>query len=211
MLSDEELLKRAYERSHAQISPKILETLWPTFPSDFISFYEQKETGLKVPKGRSCSQNALKDKAKETNGVFYDKDASPSAKSDYPVSLSVKRNGEYGGQVDQGEAAAILPYIQSGKRVPRRGEIGLTAEEIAGYERAGYVMSGNRNVYMTTMRMKKEAAVIGLEEERRMRALAMEAKRRREAQLVESLRAMIPQKPQGPPSNEINHENAAEP
>ena len=43
-----------------------------------------------------------------------------------------------------GEGAAMAAYIAEGKRIPRRGEIGLTSNEIQQYEDVGYVMSGSR-------------------------------------------------------------------
>lgn len=43
-----------------------------------------------------------------------------------------------------GEGAAMAAYVAEGKRIPRRGEIGLTSDEIASYESVGYVMSGSR-------------------------------------------------------------------
>ncbi|ORY28236.1 DUF926-domain-containing protein, partial [Rhizoclosmatium globosum] len=36
----------------------------------------------------------------------------------------------YGGQLLAGEGSALAAYVQEGKRIPRRGEIGLEAEEI---------------------------------------------------------------------------------
>jgi len=43
-----------------------------------------------------------------------------------------------------GEGAAMAAYIAEGKRIPRRGEIGLKPEEITAYEDVGFVMSGSR-------------------------------------------------------------------
>ena len=43
-----------------------------------------------------------------------------------------------------GEGEAMAQYVKEGKRIPRRGEIGLTSDEIATFETAGYVMSGSR-------------------------------------------------------------------
>lgn len=37
-------------------------------------------------------------------------------------------------------------YVATGKRIPRRGEIGLTADEIQTFEDLGFVMSGSRYV-----------------------------------------------------------------
>ena len=38
----------------------------------------------------------------------------------------------------------MAQYVKEGKRIPRRGEIGLTSDEIATFEVSGYVMSGSR-------------------------------------------------------------------
>lgn len=43
-----------------------------------------------------------------------------------------------------GEGAAMAEFVKAGKRIPRRGEIGLTSNEIAEFEKSGYVMSGSR-------------------------------------------------------------------
>lgn len=50
----------------------------------------------------------------------------------------------YGHALLPGEGAAMAEYVKAGKRIPRRGEIGLTSEEIASFECSGYVMSGSR-------------------------------------------------------------------
>ena len=45
----------------------------------------------------------------------------------------------------RGEWDAMAQFVQSGKRIPRRGEIGVTNEEIEQMENLGYVMSGSRH------------------------------------------------------------------
>ena len=40
----------------------------------------------------------------------------------------------------------MAEYVKAGKRIPRRGEIGLTSDEIANFEKSGFVMSGSRYV-----------------------------------------------------------------
>ena len=50
----------------------------------------------------------------------------------------------FGGALLPGEGEAMAQYVKEGKRIPRRGEIGLTSNEIATFEHAGYVMSGSR-------------------------------------------------------------------
>ncbi len=72
----------------------------------------------------------------------------------------------YGKDLFAGEGAAIAAYLQSGKRIPRRGEIGLEPEEIERFEGTGYVMSGNRHNVMNAVRMRKENQVISAEEKK---------------------------------------------
>jgi len=57
------------------------------------------------------------------------------------VTLSAK---DFGKALLPGEGAAMAAYVAEGKRIPRRGEIGLTSDQIAKYESVGYVMSGSR-------------------------------------------------------------------
>lgn len=59
----------------------------------------------------------------------------------------------------RGEAAALAAYAAEGKRIPRRGEIGLSSAEISEFERAGYVMSGTRHKAMEATRLRKENQV----------------------------------------------------
>lgn len=60
----------------------------------------------------------------------------------------------------RGEAAAMAAYIAQGKRIPRRGEIGLSSAEIADFEKIGYVMSGTRHKSMEATRLRKENQVL---------------------------------------------------
>ncbi|CDJ44376.1 nuclear NF-kB activating protein, putative, partial [Eimeria tenella] len=55
-----------------------------------------------------------------------------------------QKNVDYGFALRPGEGEAIAQFVQEGKRIPRRGEVGLTAEEISTFESLGYVMSGSR-------------------------------------------------------------------
>ena len=36
-----------------------------------------------------------------------------------------------------GEGEAIAGFVQAGKRIPRRGEVGLTSTEIENFEKSG--------------------------------------------------------------------------
>ena len=61
-----------------------------------------------------------------------------------PMPLPKVEAGSYGGALLPGEGSAMAAYVQENKRIPRRGEIGLTSEEIEKFENAGFVMSGSR-------------------------------------------------------------------
>nr|CAD7400255.1 unnamed protein product [Timema cristinae] len=59
------------------------------------------------------------------------------------VTLSQK---DFGKALLPGEGAAMAAYVAEGKRIPRRGEIGLTSDQIASFESVGYVMSGSSSL-----------------------------------------------------------------
>lgn len=63
-----------------------------------------------------------------------------------PIHLGDNKMSErsYGGALLAGEGSAMAAYVQDGKRIPRRGEIGLESDQIENYEHAGFVMSGSR-------------------------------------------------------------------
>lgn len=58
-----------------------------------------------------------------------------------------------------GEGEKMAEYVQAGKRIPRRGEIGLTSHEITEFEDSGYVMSGSRHRRMEAVRIRKESQI----------------------------------------------------
>lgn len=70
----------------------------------------------------------------------------------------------YGKALRPGEGSAMAAFVQDGKRIPRRGEIGLKSEQIASFEAQGYVMSGSRNRRMEAVRIRKENQVYSAEE-----------------------------------------------
>jgi hypothetical protein len=58
-----------------------------------------------------------------------------------------------------GEGAAIAMFVQQNMRIPRRGEIGWSGEEIESLEDQGFVMSGSRHKRMNAVRIRKENQV----------------------------------------------------
>ncbi|MCO5559633.1 hypothetical protein L7F22_013234 [Adiantum nelumboides] len=97
----------------------------------------------------------------------------------------------YGGALRPGEGDAIAQYVQQGKRIPRRGEVGLSAEEIQKYEGLGYVMSGSRHQRMNAIRIRKENQVYSAEDKRALAMFNYEEKAKREHQVMSDLQRLI--------------------
>lgn len=112
-----------------------------------------------------------------------------------------KRTDEraYGGALLRGEGSAMAAFLEDGtdSRIPRRGEIGLTSDEIAKYEDVGYVMSGSRHRRMNAVRMRKENQVISAEEKRGILNLQREERERKEAILRDEFTQLVNERLKG--------------
>ncbi|KAF7304751.1 DEAD-box protein abstrakt [Mycena kentingensis (nom. inval.)] len=118
-----------------------------------------------------------------------------------PKQTTTKRvdEREYGGALLRGEGSAMAAFLQDGteSRIPRRGEIGMTSDEIAQFENVGYVMSGNRHRRMNAVRIRKENQVISAEEKRGILKLQKEERERREAILREEFSELVSERLKG--------------
>ncbi|XP_074864140.1 NF-kappa-B-activating protein [Carettochelys insculpta] len=103
----------------------------------------------------------------------------------------------YGHALLPGEGAAMAEYVKAGKRIPRRGEIGLTSEEIASFESSGYVMSGSRHRRMEAVRLRKENQIYSADEKRALASFNQEERRKRENKILASFREMVYRKTKG--------------
>lgn len=103
---------------------------------------------------------------------------------------------QYGGALLRGEGSAMAAFLKedTNVRIPRRGEIGLTSDEIANFESVGYVMSGSRHKRMNAVRIRKENQVISAEEKRGILKLQKEERERREAILREEFQELVSEK-----------------
>ena len=121
------------------------------------------------------------------------------ARRPLPVLLGRAAGADYGGALLAGEGEAIAAYVQSGKRIPRRGEVGLAADEIEKFETLGYVMSGSRHKRMNAVRIRKENQVYSAEEKRALAMFNYEEKQKRESQILQDFRSLVSTKlgPQG--------------
>ena len=124
---------------------------------------------------------------------------------------------DFGRALLPGEGAAMAAYVAEGKRIPRRGEIGLTSDEIASYESVGYVMSGSRyyiiNVFCTipyfelyicsvllyscrhrrmeAVRIRKENQIYSADEKRALAAFSKEERAKRENAILSQFRDVL--------------------
>lgn len=98
---------------------------------------------------------------------------------------------DYGKALLPGEGAAMAAYIAEGKRIPRRGEIGLTSDQIDSYEQVGYVMSGSRHRRMEAVRLRKENQIYSADEKRALAMFNKEERTKRENKILSQFKTMI--------------------
>ncbi|XP_041970612.1 NKAP family protein CG6066 [Aricia agestis] len=98
---------------------------------------------------------------------------------------------DFGRALLPGEGAAMAAYVAEGKRIPRRGEIGLTSDEIASYEAVGYVMSGSRHRRMEAVRIRKENQIYSADEKRALAAFSKEERSKRENAILQQFRQVL--------------------
>lgn len=106
----------------------------------------------------------------------------------------VDKRVNYGGALLPGEGAAIAQYVQKNMRIPRRGEVGWSGQEIEGLETSGYVMSGSRHARMNAIRIRKENQVYSAEEKRALALIQFEEKQQAEAKIMNDFRDMLDQR-----------------
>ncbi|VDM18942.1 unnamed protein product [Hydatigera taeniaeformis] len=107
---------------------------------------------------------------------------------------STNQRIDYGKALLPGEGAAMAAYIAEGKRIPRRGEIGLTSEEIEKFEQVGYVMSGSRHHRMEAVRLRKENQIYSADEKRALESFNHTERAKREAKLQAQFKALVKKK-----------------
>ena len=98
------------------------------------------------------------------------------------------------------EAHLFAKYIKEGKRIPRRGEVGITSEQIAYYESVGYVMSGSRHKKMNAIRQKIEGKVYSTEDKRALVLFNLEESLKKEKKIIDNFKTIIN-------NNKINNNN----
>uniref|UniRef100_A0A915IF88 NF-kappa-B-activating protein C-terminal domain-containing protein n=1 Tax=Romanomermis culicivorax TaxID=13658 RepID=A0A915IF88_ROMCU len=110
------------------------------------------------------------------------------------LSAEESHHFNYGRNLLPGEGAAMAAYIAEGKRIPRRGEIGLTSDEIEKFESAGFVMSGSRHRRMEATRLRKENQIYSAEEKRMLSTFSREERQKKEKLILSQLKELVAQK-----------------
>ena len=98
---------------------------------------------------------------------------------------------DFGRALLPGEGAAMASYVLEGKRIPRRGEIGLTSDEIESFEKVGYVMSGSRHRRMEAVRIRKENQIYSADEKRALASFSREEREKREKIILSKFKDII--------------------
>lgn len=88
----------------------------------------------------------------------------------------------------------MAAYVADGKRIPRRGEIGLSSSEISKYEEDGWVMSGSRHRRMEAVRLRKENQIYSAEEKRALAMFSKEERQKRENKILGEFRELVTEK-----------------
>uniref|UniRef100_A0A224XFJ0 Putative pre-mrna-splicing factor cwc25 n=1 Tax=Panstrongylus lignarius TaxID=156445 RepID=A0A224XFJ0_9HEMI len=157
---------------------------------------KKKEKKHKKKKKKSVSSSESEDsdgeiwvEKKDMDKTVDDDEIGPVLKAH--ATLSQK---DFGKALLPGEGAAMAAYVAEGKRIPRRGEIGLTSDQIAAYECVGYVMSGSRHRRMEAVRLRKENQIYSADEKRALAMFSKEERQKRENRILTQFKDMISSK-----------------
>lgn len=100
-------------------------------------------------------------------------------------------DADYGVNLRPGEGERMAMYVNNGKRIPRRGEIGMTSDQIEHYEQVGYVMSGSRHSKMNAVRIRKENQVYTAEEKAALAMFNAAEARKKEEKLMAEMKKLV--------------------
>eukprot|EP01026_Neomeris_dumetosa_P066198 TRINITY_DN6396_c0_g1_i1.p2 TRINITY_DN6396_c0_g1~~TRINITY_DN6396_c0_g1_i1.p2 ORF type:complete len:233 (-),score=51.76 TRINITY_DN6396_c0_g1_i1:510-1208(-) len=113
---------------------------------------------------------------------------------------------KYGFALLPGEGDRMAAYVQNGKRIPRRGEVGLSADQISKFEMLGYIMSGSRHSRMNAIRIRKENQVYSAEEKAALAMFNFEENKRKEHKILQDMKSLV-KKTLGSSHQKLDYEN----
>ncbi|KAL0832424.1 hypothetical protein ABMA28_000660 [Loxostege sticticalis] len=162
---------------------------------------KKKSKGSSSDSSSSSEEEIWVEKGKEHEVEIASKSSKSSKKQDEELASEAfgptPRVGpalghkDFGRALLPGEGAAMAAFVAEGKRIPRRGEIGLTSDEIASYESVGYVMSGSRHRRMEAVRIRKENQIYSADEKRALAAFSKEERAKRENAILSQFRDVL--------------------
>jgi len=117
-----------------------------------------------------------------------DDDVGPEAPKEMAFNSKTQ---EFGGALLAGEGDAMAAFVAEGKRIPRRGEIGLLPEQIESFENDGWVMSGSRHRRMEAVRIRKENQIYSADERRQLAMFHWEEQQKKEAKIAQDFRELL--------------------
>ena len=163
----------------------------------FIEREEQKKREMLVAEERKKKEESLRRTGDDGAGAPVAVDFGPSAPppedgDNLDITAGIRKPG-YGGQLLPGEGSAMAQFVQSGQRIPRRGEVGYSSEQIENFEKMGYVMSGSRHARMNAVRLRKENQVYSAEEQAALAMINYEEKAAKEKEVMEELKRLVNQ------------------
>ena len=164
--------------------------------------HKKKPNNKKKKKARVTTSESEDDSTDESDKeALWVEKKEKSGKSDAFVGpvpeVSVQKSSgklDFGGALLPGEGEAMAAYVAEGKRIPRRGEIGLTSNEIEHYEDAGYVMSGSRHRRMEAVRIRKENQIYSADDKHALALYNHEERKKRENRILSEFRSMVHKK-----------------
>lgn len=160
---------------------------------------KSKKHRKKSSSSDSSSSSSDESGKKEYSGEFekwvskreHDSDTDEEVIGPVPKQQIHLTEKEYGKALLPGEGAAMAAYVAEGKRIPRRGEIGLTSNEIESFESVGYVMSGSRHRRMEAVRLRKENQIYSADEKRALAMFNREERQKRESKILSQFKEVI--------------------
>lgn len=171
--------ERAKERFKIPVDGSILwkeDTLFKEIPEHIRKALDEK-LASEAEISKMMSKNIKKEKKKKKKDIIQEDEASKLLMQQFDIkqeSFIGPRKSQLNQKIFQwskdllpGEGDAIAQFVSQNKRIPRRGEVGLTSEEIDQFEKLGYVMSGSKHKVIERVRQQKEALVMkGMVEEK---------------------------------------------
>lgn len=151
---------------------------------------KQKKKKRKSSSSPSSSEDEWVEKSSLTKTTEINSDEDGDV-GPLPKSHQTLTHREMGKALLPGEGAAMAAYVAEGKRIPRRGEIGLTSDEIETFESVGYVMSGSRHRRMEAVRIRKENQIYSADEKRALAMFSKEERQKRENRILGQFREMV--------------------